>query len=111
MLGDFDQPLRKIEGLAPLHPDRHRRAQARAAMAAGAGFVLDDPIGLGDLAQGLAFVALLPAARPARPFAKAHWRARLPKPSLDGGFELVELSSPSLRLSSAFSARKASNSR
>jgi hypothetical protein len=79
MLGDFDQPLRKIEGLAPLHPDRHRRAQARAAMAAGAGFGLDDPIGLGDLAQGLAFVALLPAARPARPFAKAHWRARLPQ--------------------------------
>jgi hypothetical protein len=79
MLGDFDQPLRKIEGLAPLHPDRHRRAQARAAMAAGAGFGLDDPIGLGDLTQGLAFVALLPAARPARPFAKAHWRARLPQ--------------------------------
>ncbi len=79
MLGDFDQPLRKIEGLAPLHPDRHCRAQARAAMAAGAGFVLDDPIGARRSDAGSRLCGPRPAPRPALLFAKAHWRARLPQ--------------------------------
>jgi hypothetical protein len=33
------------------------------------------------------------------------------KPSLEGGFELIELSRPSLRFTSAFSARKPAFSR
>ena len=72
MLGDLDQPFRQVEHLTPLHADRHGRTQVRAAMTAGVGFVRHNPVGLGNLPQGLAFMALLTAARPARPFAKAH---------------------------------------
>ena len=71
MLDDLDQPLRQIEHLTPLEASRHRPAEVRAAIAADRRLMRHDPVGFGSLAQGLALVAFLAPARPARRLAKA----------------------------------------
>jgi hypothetical protein len=78
-------------------------------MPAGARLVNDDPVRIGDPLERIALVPLLPAARAPRRVRRLVGFFR--KPSLDGGFELVELSRPSRRRSSAFSARNDSSSR
>jgi hypothetical protein len=83
VFGHLEQPLRQIEHLTPLHPRRHRQAQAAAAMPAGRSLVRHDPVGLGDLAKRFALVPLLPAAWPPGRFAKAH--GLLPQPVARGG--------------------------
>jgi len=64
MLGD-DQRLRlgQIEHLARAAPRSHRRRQRQTAGPTGLGVVVDGDVRIGDLVQGLAFVALLPAGR------------------------------------------------
>ena len=64
MLGD-DQRLRlgQIEHLARAAPRGHRRRQRQTAGPTGLGVVVDGDVRIGDLVQGLAFVALLPAGR------------------------------------------------
>ena len=109
MLDDLEQPLRQIEHLTPLNACRHRRTRGAAAMQASRGRMRHDPVGLGDLAKGFALVPLLPAAR--APDGSRRLTGFFFRPSLDGGFELVQLSSPSRRRSSAFSARNVSSSR
>jgi hypothetical protein len=64
MLGD-DQRLRlgQIEHLARAAPRGHRRRQRQTTGPTGLGVVIDGDVRSGDLAQGLTFVALLPAGR------------------------------------------------
>jgi hypothetical protein len=66
-----------------------------------------DVVGLGDLPQRLASVALLPARLPLGFLARLRTRAGLFSPSLDGGLPLFELFKPSRRSSSAILAFKA----
>ena len=78
MLGD-DQRLRlgQIEHLARAAPRGHRGRQRQTAGPTGLGVVIDGDVRIGDLAQGLAFVALLPAGWFAGPLAQTA-RTRLP---------------------------------
>ena len=82
MLGDLDQPLRQIEHLTPLKASRLIKAEGRAAMTTSPRLVRHDTVGFGPLAQGLALVAFLSPARPARrlkgffPQTIARWRLR-----------------------------------
>ena len=93
VLRHLDQPLGQIEDLARLHADLHRSCERPLAMAARRRFVPDNPVGRRHPPQRIALVPGLPAARLARPAAKAAGNARLLRsPSLDGGLELVELS-------------------
>jgi len=66
VLGHDQRLLGKIENLAPLLADLCFRQKPRPAMRASLGRVLDNPVGLGDLAQRIAAVALLAPARLAR---------------------------------------------
>src|SRR5260370_32580572 len=66
MLRNHERTLGKVEHLALLDPDRRPRFERRTAMAAGARLVPNHMIGIGDLPQRAALMALLPAARPAR---------------------------------------------
>jgi hypothetical protein len=109
VFGHVEQPRRQIEHLTPLHPRRHRQAQGAAAVPAARSLVRHDPVGLGDLAKRSALCPLCPPL--ARPAGSRRLAGFFLNPSLDGSFELVELSKPSRRRSSAFSARNASNSR
>ena len=83
MFRDHERAFGKAEHLARLDPYRRLRFKTRTAMTAHARLVPNHAIGNGDLPQRPAFVALLPAAWPARGVA-----------SLEGGFELLELSCP-----------------
>src|SRR5208337_2681023 len=81
MFGDHERALGKVEHLAFLGPGRRLRIERRTAVAAGARLVSNHPIGIGDLPQRIALVALLPAARLARSAAQAASVARLlPQP-------------------------------
>ena len=105
MLGDDERGwLRQVEYLAGAvagaHGGRHRRPAGRA----GRRVMIDDPVRLGNLPQGLAFMTFLPARRLVRRFAQARHPRRLLDPSLDGGLPLLELFNPSRRSSSAIRA-------
>lgn len=71
MLGHDQRLLRKIEDLALLLADLRGRQKPRLAMRASLGRVLDDPVGLGDLAQRIAAMAFLAPAPLARARAQA----------------------------------------
>jgi hypothetical protein len=109
-LGHDERLLRKIEHLALLLADLRIRGKPRLAMRASLGRVLDNHVRLGDWAQRIA------AAPLSRPPLRLPVRLRKPpdtrrfffSPSLDGDFELLELSKSSRRRSSAFSASSAS---
>src|SRR5215831_6542110 len=77
MLRNHERSLGKVEHLALLDPDRRLRFEWRTAMAAGARLVPNHMIGIGDLPQRAALVALLPAARLARAAAQAARDTRL----------------------------------
>ena len=112
VFGHLDHALGKVEHLPFFRADHRTRVKPSATMAAKSCGALDDPVGVGDLAKRIAPVALLTAARLARAVRKLpRMRGLFFNPSLDGGFELLELSNPSRRRSSAFSARSASISR
>jgi hypothetical protein len=72
MLDDLDQPRRQVEHLTSVRLLRHRPRQAGSAMAARAGFMRHDPVGVGDPPQRIALMAPLPAAGLVGRFAKAH---------------------------------------
>ena len=71
MFGHRRQPVRQAEDLPLLHRDRRRRIERRLAPLATANFLRNHEIGLGDLAQRVAPVTLLPAARLARTAAQS----------------------------------------
>ena len=77
MLRDFDQPVRQIEHLPPLHVPLHRNRQPRQTKPARLRLVPHDPIGLGDLPKRVALVSRLPAAFLVRAPAEAAGDARL----------------------------------
>jgi len=77
MLRNHERTLGKVEHLALLDPDRRPRFERRTAMAAGARLVPNHMIGIGDLPQRAALMALLPAARLARAAAQAARDTRL----------------------------------
>ena len=77
VLGHDQRLLRKIEDLALLLADLRIRREQRPAMLAHLGRVLDDRVRLGDLAQRVAVVAFLTAARLARARAQALQDPRL----------------------------------
>ena len=77
VLGHDQRLLRKIEDLTPLLADLGIRRKSRPAMRAYLGRVLDDRVGLGDLAQRVAVVAFLASARLARARAQALQDPRL----------------------------------
>src|SRR6266478_4174146 len=72
MLRNHERTLGKVEHLALLDPDRRPRFERRTAMAAD-----NHMIGIGDLPQRAALMALLPAARLARAAAQAARDTRL----------------------------------
>ena len=81
MLGDDERGwLRQVEHLAGAvagaHGGRHRRTAGRA----GRRIMIDDPVRLGNLPQGLAFMTFLPARRLVRRFAQARHPRRLLEP-------------------------------
>src|ERR1700681_4371221 len=78
MFRNHERALGKVEHLALLDPDRRLRFERRTAMAAGARLVLNHMIGIGDLTQRAALVALLPAACLARATSQAARDTRLP---------------------------------
>ena len=69
--------LGKIEDLAGAVPGSHGLGQRRTAMRAGLGIMINGGVGIGDLTQGLAFVALLPARLATRRLAQASRPGRL----------------------------------
>ena len=72
MLRDHQGPgLGQIEDLAGAVAGGHGRHQCRTTAPAGLGKMIDGGVGLGDLAQGLALVSLLPTRLAARLLAKA----------------------------------------
>src|SRR5208283_3952740 len=77
MFGDQERALGKIEHLALLDLRGRLRIEWRTAMAAGARFVPNHAIGIGDLPQRAALMARLAAARLARAAAKTAGHARL----------------------------------
>jgi hypothetical protein len=81
MFRDHERAFGKVEHRARLDPYRRLRFKRRTAMTAHARLVPNPAIGIGDLPQRPAFVALLPAARLARGVAQAAGVARLlPQP-------------------------------
>jgi hypothetical protein len=77
VFGHLDPALGKVEHLPFFRADHRTRVEPSATMAAERGGVLDDPVGVGDLAKRIAPVALLTAARFARARAQAAKNARL----------------------------------
>jgi hypothetical protein len=77
MFRNHQRALGKVEHLALLDPDRRLRIERRTAMAAGARLVPNHMIGIGDLPQRAARVALLPTARLARAAPQAARDTRL----------------------------------
>src|SRR5208282_4218132 len=77
MFRDQQRTLGKIEHLAFLDPNRRHRIQRRTAMAARAGLVPNHGVGIGDLTQRAALMALLAPARLARAAAQAARHPRL----------------------------------
>ena len=75
MFRDQQRALGKIEHLALLDPYRRLRVERRTTMSARAGLMPNNGIGIGDLPQRAALVALLAAARLARATAKASRRS------------------------------------
>ena len=72
MLHDHQGPgLGQIENLAGAMAGGHLRRQSRTTVRAGLGIMIGNRVGFGDLAQGLALVALLPARLAARLLAQA----------------------------------------
>ena len=81
MLGDDERPrLGQIEHLPGAVADARVRIQARAAPGAGRRVMIDHDVGIGDLPQRLAFVALLPARFLAGPVPQARHPRRLLQP-------------------------------
>ena len=81
MLGDDERPrLGQIEHLPGAVADARVRIQARAAPGAGRRVMIDHDVGIGDLPQRLAFVALLPARFLAGPVPQARYPRRLLQP-------------------------------
>src|SRR6516165_1381853 len=81
MLGNDERGwLRQVEHLAGAvagaHGGRHRRPAGRA----GRRVMIDDPVRLGNLPQGLAFMTILPARWLVRRFAQARHPRRLLEP-------------------------------
>ena len=92
MLSDLNQPLGQIKHLPLLHPRLHRRGKPGAAAATDVGRMPLDPIGGFDLFERVALVPFLPAAPlPERPRRLPGTRGFFFSPSLEGGFELLEL--------------------
>ena len=92
MLRDLDQPLGQIEDLALLHPRLHRRGKPGAAAAADVGRMPLDPIGGFDLFERSPLCPFCPPLRfPERPRRLPGTRGFFFSPSLEGGFELLEL--------------------
>ena len=77
MFGHQQRALGKIEHLTLFDRNRRIRPQRQTAMLADAGRMGNHKIGFGDLPQGAALVALLPAAHLARTAAQASGQARL----------------------------------
>src|SRR5665213_1287266 len=77
VFGHLGHARGKIEHLPFFRADHRTRAEPRATMAADGCGVLDDPVGIGDLAKRIALMALLTAARFARARAQAAENARL----------------------------------
>ena len=77
VLGHDQRLLRKIENLALFVAGLRIRQKPRPAMRASLGRVLDNPVGLGDLAQRIAAMAFLAPARLACARAQAPQYARL----------------------------------
>src|SRR5208283_1566681 len=75
MFGDQERALGKIEHLALLDLRGRLRIEWRTAMAAGARFVPNHAIGIGDLPQRAALMARLAAARARRAAARRAMRA------------------------------------
>jgi hypothetical protein len=61
VFGDVDRFRGKIEDLAAHHTDFRSPGESFAASSAGQRFVADNFVGVGDLPQGVTFVAVLPA--------------------------------------------------
>jgi len=81
MLGDDERPrLGQIEHLPGAVADARVRIQARAAPGAGRRVMIDHDVGIGDLPQRFAFVALLPARFLAGPVPQARHPRRLLQP-------------------------------
>ena len=81
MLGDDERPrLGQIEHLPGAVADARVLIQARAAPGAGRRVMIDHDVGIGDLPQRLAFVALLPARFLAGPVPQACYPRRLLQP-------------------------------
>ena len=105
MLRHQQQALGKIEHLALLDRDRRLRIERQTAMPAHARLVRNHEIGLGDLPQRVARVALLAAALLARLAAQTAGRPRLLRqPVARRRLRAVVLSSPKRRRSSATKA-------
>ena len=105
MFGHQQQALGKIEHLVLFHRDCRIRTERRTAIPAGPRLMLNYEIGVGDLPQGVARVALLAAARLAGLTAQTKGGPRLLlQPVAQGGFELFVLFSPNRRRSSATNA-------
>ena len=80
MLHDHQGPgLGQIENLAGAMAGGHLRRQSRTTVRAGLGIMIGNRVGFGDLAQGLALVALLPARLAARLLAQAPGAPPLPR--------------------------------
>ena len=77
MFGHQQRALGKIEHLTLFDRNRRIRLERQTAMLADAGRMGNHKIGFGDLPQGVALVALLPAAHLARTAAQASGQARL----------------------------------
>ena len=63
VFGHLDHAFGKVEHLPLFRPNHRTRVEPGATMATDGGGVLDDPVGVGDLAKRIAPVALLTAAR------------------------------------------------
>jgi hypothetical protein len=108
MFGDHKHALGNIENLPLLSSRRRPRIERQTAIATSAGLVSNHGIEMGHLPQSAAFVArLAPLGLPERPRRLPAMRGLFFSPSLEGGFELFELSRSKRRRSSATSARSA----
>ena len=102
--------LGQIEDLAGAVAGGRGRRQCRTTAPAGLGKMIDGGVGLGDLAQGLALVPLLPTRLAARLLAKAPRPGGLLQSVVSiGGLPLFRLSRPRRRSSSASRASWASS--
>jgi hypothetical protein len=108
MLGDDERAGRgQVKYLPGAVAAAHRRRHRRPAGGAGRGKMLDDAVGNGDLAQGLAVVAVLAPRRLIHGSRKLRVRGGFFSPSLDGGLPLLVLFRPSRRSNSSIRAFKA----